>query len=299
MFRKKYVKSQSRATAKHKFHTLVFNRANQKFIDFLYELQKLAKDAIGVAAQAITEQFIHAKRLPHLKKSINQDNLENGPFEQVFSHLGRELELNGLEAPDEKQIHIVRQQASKPTPEKPKPTCHHCKKPGHYRSPCRQLKKERDQNHTNKNIAGNNNISNNNSGRINFNTLNSKTVNNGNAKNANNRNDWKPWAVYPPCETCGKTNHSKEKCYFGANAANRPPPQNRRPVEQSQNQQKDTQISTIESVQAAALVFNWERHVFIPELHVTDRRRTKRQDFHQFLRFSSSNPQRHLSMTTN
>ena len=58
VFRRKYVKPQSMATAKHKFQRLVFNPANQKLIDFLDELQKLAKDAFGVAAQAIIEQFI-------------------------------------------------------------------------------------------------------------------------------------------------------------------------------------------------------------------------------------------------
>ena len=30
---------------------------------------------------------------------------------------------------------------------------------------------------------------------------------------------------YPACETCGKTNHSTGKCYFGAKAAHRPPEQ--------------------------------------------------------------------------
>ena len=58
VFRRKYVKPQSMATAKHKFHQLVFNPAKQKLIGFLDELQKLAKDAFGVAAQAIIEQFI-------------------------------------------------------------------------------------------------------------------------------------------------------------------------------------------------------------------------------------------------
>ena len=60
------------ATAKDKFQRLVFNPTNQKLIDFLDELQKLAKDAFGVAAQAMIEQFIYAKMPPHLKKSINQ-----------------------------------------------------------------------------------------------------------------------------------------------------------------------------------------------------------------------------------
>ena len=71
VFRRKYVKPQSMATTKHKFQQLVFNPVNQKLIDFLDELQKLAKDAFGVAAQAIIDQFIYAKMPPHLKKSIN------------------------------------------------------------------------------------------------------------------------------------------------------------------------------------------------------------------------------------
>ena len=81
VFRRKYVKLQSMATTKHKFQRLVFNPANQKLIDFLDELQKLAKDAFGVAAQAIIEQFIYAKMPPQLKKSINQAHSENGTYE--------------------------------------------------------------------------------------------------------------------------------------------------------------------------------------------------------------------------
>ena len=61
VFPRKYLKPQSKATAKHKFHRLVFSPANQKVIDFLDGLQKLAKDAFGVAAQEIIENFIYAK----------------------------------------------------------------------------------------------------------------------------------------------------------------------------------------------------------------------------------------------
>ena len=156
VFRRKYVKPQSMATAKHKFQRLVFNPANQKLIDFLDELQKLAKDAFGVAAQAIIEQFIYAKMPPHLKKTINQAHLENGTYEQIVSHLERELELNGLEAPDEMQLNTVMQQDTQQNSEKPKPTCHHCKKPGHYRNQCRQLKREKDQVQNNTDSAANN-----------------------------------------------------------------------------------------------------------------------------------------------
>ena len=107
VFHKKYVKFRSMATAKHKFQQLVFNPANHKLIDFLDELQKFAKDAFGVDAQAIIEQLVCAKRLPHLKKSINQAQSENGTYEQIVTHLQRELELNGLEYTNESQMNTV------------------------------------------------------------------------------------------------------------------------------------------------------------------------------------------------
>ena len=80
VFRRKSVKPQSMATAKHKFQKLVFNPANQKLVDYLDELQRLAKDAFAIAAHAIIEQFIYAKIPPHLKKAINQAHLENGTY---------------------------------------------------------------------------------------------------------------------------------------------------------------------------------------------------------------------------
>ena len=109
VFRRKYVKPQSMATAKHKFQKLVFKSANEKLVYFLDELQKLAKEAFGIAAHAIIEQFIYAKMPPHLKKSINEAHLENGTYEQIVTHLEKELELNGLEGPDEQQINTVNQ----------------------------------------------------------------------------------------------------------------------------------------------------------------------------------------------
>ena len=75
VFRIKYVKPQSMATAKHKIQRLVFNPANQKVIDFLEELQKQPKDAFGVTAQEIIEQITYAKTPPHLKKSTNRAHL--------------------------------------------------------------------------------------------------------------------------------------------------------------------------------------------------------------------------------
>ena len=68
VFRRKYAEPQSMATANHKIQKLVFNPANQKLVDFLNELQKLAKDLFAKAAHACIEQFIYTKMPPHLKK---------------------------------------------------------------------------------------------------------------------------------------------------------------------------------------------------------------------------------------
>ena len=252
VFRRKYVKPQSMATAKHKFQRLVFNPANQKLIDFLDEIQKLAKDPFGVAAQAIIDQFIYAKMPPHLKKSIGQAHLENGRYEQIVSHLERELELNGLEAPDEMPINTVTQEAPQENSNEPRPTCHHCIEPGHYQNQCRQLKREKDQTRNNTNSANNNNGS----AQTNSNPNNNKVANNTKGSNINNQKDRRPRPVFPPCETCGRTNHSTEKCYLGANAANRPPPRSRRPEGQNQNQQKIAQSNSDGNVQAAAQALN-------------------------------------------
>ena len=182
------------ATAKHKFQKLVFNPANRKLVVFLDELQKLAKDAFGIAAPAIFEQFIYAKMPLHLKKLINQAHLENGTYEQIITHLERELELNGLEAPDELPINNVSQQPTNTNADRPKPTCHHCKKPGHYRNQCRLLKKQRETTEYNQNSPGNKNSD------ANTSNPNSNANNNNNNRN-NNRAERKPKTVYPPCET--------------------------------------------------------------------------------------------------
>ena len=208
VFRRKHMKPQSMATAKQKFQQLVFNPANQKLIDFLDELQKLANDAFGVAAQAIIDQFVYAKMPPHLKKSINQAHLENGTYEQIVTHLERELELNSLEYPDETQMNTVTH---------------------------------------NQQIEGDPDDAEN---------INSDT----NDSSPNNyKFDRKSRTLYPPCKTCGKTNHSTERCYVGANAANRPLPWKNKP------QQQDAHDSIAGRVQATAQHFNSKCHIFSPE----------------------------------
>ena len=185
----------------------------------------------------------------HLKKSINQAHLENGTYEQILTNLETELELNGLEAPDELPINNVSQQPTNTNADRPIPTCHHCKKPGRYRNQCRLLNKRREQTEKTQNIPGNKNSA------ANTSNPNSNVNNTNNNKNSN-KAERQPKTVYPPCETYGKTDHSTEKCYFGANATNRPPSRHRRPERQNQVSGRANQCDTNEAPQAAVQNLN-------------------------------------------
>ena len=63
---------------------------NQKLVDFLEELQRLAKGAFEIAPHAIIEQFVYAKMPPLLKNSINQAHLEKA-HENRLSHSKNEI----------------------------------------------------------------------------------------------------------------------------------------------------------------------------------------------------------------
>ena len=137
------------------------------------------------------------------------------------------------------------------TSNKTRPTCHHCKKPCHYQTQCRQLKREKEQTRNITNSASNNNGS----AQTNPNP-NNKVENNTKGNNINNQRDRRPKPVFPPCETCGRTNQSTERCYLGPNAANRRPPQNRRQEGHNQSQQNNAQNNSDGNVQAAAQALN-------------------------------------------
>ena len=105
--------------------------------------------------------------------------MENGTYEQIVTHLERELELKGLEAPDKLPINNVSQQPTNTSGDRPEPTCHHCKKPRHYRNQCRLLKKQRERTENNQNNPGNKNSA------ANTSNPNSTVNNNKNNKNSN------------------------------------------------------------------------------------------------------------------
>ena len=69
VLRRKYVKLESEATTKHKWHRLVFKPNTMKL--FLKELNQGAKKALGKNAVTKIDSLIYAKLTANLKRSIN------------------------------------------------------------------------------------------------------------------------------------------------------------------------------------------------------------------------------------
>ena len=107
VFRRKYVKPESQATAKHKWHKLVFDPNTTKLPDFLEELNQGAEKSFGEHAQAMIDSLLYAKLSPKLKRSVNMARLENATYEETVTHLERELELNGLEEGDDNHVPTI------------------------------------------------------------------------------------------------------------------------------------------------------------------------------------------------
>ena len=192
VFRRKYVKPESQATAKHKWHKLTFDPNTKSLPDFLEELNECAKRAFGDNAQHMIDSLLYAKLPPHLKRSLNLAYLENGTYDQIVAHLERELELSGLENDGELTIPTmtaVPPNDNQQNTEQTKIVCHYCRKPGHVIRECRKrIRKEQEQ------------------------------------RNDPSTQKMKPSTSisYAPCPHCQRTNHPPEQCWSGPNAANRP-----------------------------------------------------------------------------
>ena len=185
VFRRKYVKPESQATAKHKWHKLTFDPNTKSLPDFLEEINECAERAFGDNAQHMIDSLLYEKLPPHLKRSLSLAYLENGTYDQVVAHLEREIELRGLE----NNTHPVPPNENQQNIEQTKVTCHFCRKPGHVIRDCRKkMRKEQEQ----RNDPPNQNI-----------------------KPSTSKS-------FPSCSHCQRTNHPPQKCWSGLNAAKRP-----------------------------------------------------------------------------
>ena len=207
IFRRKYVKPESQATAKHKWHRLTFDPSTMKLPDFLEEFNQGAEKAFSENAKSMIDSLLYAKLPPKLKRSVNMARLENGTYEEIVAHLKRELELNALEKSDGLPMATMASASSNQSNllsnginTNKDAQCSYCKATGHYYESCPKLKKKNEM---------------------------------------EEKDDKKPQRpTYPPCDTCGKKNHSTERCWQGAGTHLRP----KRP----QTEQKDANASTSE-----------------------------------------------------
>ena len=150
VFRWNYVKPESQATAKHKWHKFTFDPNTKSLSDVLAELNECAERAFGNSAQHMSDSLLYAKLPPHLKRSLNLPYLENGTYDQIVAHPEKELELSGLEYDGELTIPTMRAVPPKDSQQNTEQTeiqCHFCKKkPGHVIRGCRKrMKKEQEQ----------------------------------------------------------------------------------------------------------------------------------------------------------
>ena len=131
--------------------------------------------------------------------------LENGTYEEIVSHLERELELNALEESDDLPIATMASSSGKARnllsngiDTNKNNQCSYCKAEDHFWKNCPKLKKK---------------------------------------KESEAKDGKKPQRQnYPECPTCSKTNRPAEKCWRGA-AAHLRPKRNR------QDSSKDTEPS--------------------------------------------------------
>ena len=191
IFRRKYVKPESQATAKHKWHRLTFDPSTMKLPDFLEELNQGAEKAFGENAKSMIDSLLYAKLPPKLKRSVNVARLENGTYEEIVAHLERELELNALEESDDLPMATMASAStshnnllSNGINTNKDAQCSYCKATGHYYKNCPKLKKKKE------------------------------------TEDKDGKKPQRP--TYPPCDTCGKKNHPTERCWQGAGAHLRP-----------------------------------------------------------------------------
>ena len=149
VFRRKYVKPESKATAKHKWYKLTFDPNTKSLPDILEELNECAERAFGENAQHMIDSLLYAILAPLLKRSLNLAYLENGTYDQIVAHLERELDLSGLENDGELTIPTmiaIPPNENQQNTEQTKTVCHYCKKPGHVVRDCRKrIRKEQKQ----------------------------------------------------------------------------------------------------------------------------------------------------------
>ena len=133
VFWRKYVKPESRETAKQKWHKLTFDPHTKSLSDFLEESNEYAERAIGDNAQQVNDNFQNAKMPPHLKMSFKLAYRKSGMYDQIVAHLEKKLAVSGIESDRKLPIPTMSVAVTRDNESRPgfsKTSCIYCKNPG-------------------------------------------------------------------------------------------------------------------------------------------------------------------------
>ena len=131
VFRRKHVKAESKTTAKHKWHKLIFDPNTESLPDFLEKLNQSTERAFGDNDKHMIDSLLYVKLPPHLKRSLISADLQNGTYDQIVARLEKEIEFSGLENDGELKIPTmtaVPPNNNQQNTEQTKIACLYCKK---------------------------------------------------------------------------------------------------------------------------------------------------------------------------
>ena len=191
IFRRKYLKQESQATAKLKWHRLVFDPNTMKLLDCLEKLNQGAEKDFGENAKSKIDSLLYAKLPPKLKQSVNKPRLENGTYEEIVADLEGELEFNALEKSDDLPIATMapaptnrRNLLSNGIDTNKETQCSYYKATGQFWKILSEIEKEK--------------------------------------RNGGQKLEKSQRQTYPLCRKCGKKNLPPDRCWQGADAHVRP-----------------------------------------------------------------------------
>ena len=89
VFQRKYVKTESQATAQHKWHNLTFDRNTKSLSNFLEKTQPMCWGTFGDNAQHMIDSLFYAKLPSQIKRTFDLAWLETGTYDRTVAHLER------------------------------------------------------------------------------------------------------------------------------------------------------------------------------------------------------------------
>ena len=137
IFRRKYVRPQSQATANHKWPEINFETNTKLLSHFLQELNECAEQDFGPLAQQMIDSFFYCKFAATPLTLNNLSFFENGTYKHIVADLEKTFKLSGFQTAGELPVPrmattttTVNKETQPENAEQQQIICRFCKKPG-------------------------------------------------------------------------------------------------------------------------------------------------------------------------